>query len=582
MRSKPRQDPRIAVRRPHLAAALSVAAVLLPVAGCDGGGSSGERNPGGGGGGGKTPGLVASREFRAIAGISMGAYGALNIGTKRPDLFGTIGALGGPVDLEQLLRDIVLESFEVKPLNGIPRRPGDDFTWDLLPPFPSRDTRVDFAKDLMLAFGNPVLHHPDPARRYLARDSEPAGLGQDDDFGPFLPPSHSRGFEDGGDGNQDGLRQQGEAPDELTDVILVATGSLPRIVPGVAGFPVGSRFLADLDADGVFDIGDGLVVNLTEPFFDFDRDLDFDAGVETFRDDGLDGVPGTLDFGEGNGIFDEDPDRATWRAENPTRRLATRDASAIASQRIYMDVGAADELEFARHYENLVAVLRAKGLAVEEEEGFIADCVTLPEPDAQLILVRYPGGHVGIPGEDDVLEDLLRADFCGPTAIWQRILSLLGYLNETFPNGAFGAHGTAVGDLVTREIASPALAAPGNPVVPRRTVVVYRPPAFFTTDASFPIVYFLGGYGQDPEDFERVALLLDLLILTGEVQNMYFAFVPGRSARRGTFYVNQSVPESQVPDVGPQDVTSGRYEDSLLQDLLPAIESGLLDGRVKR
>ena len=29
-------------------------------------------------------------------------------------------------------------------------------------------------KDLTIAFGNPFLHHPDPARQYLASDSEPA------------------------------------------------------------------------------------------------------------------------------------------------------------------------------------------------------------------------------------------------------------------------------------------------------------------------------------------------------------------------------------------------------------------------
>ena len=43
--------------------------------------------------------LQAHRQFRAVAGISMGAYGAMNIGTKHADLFGTIAALGGPVDM---------------------------------------------------------------------------------------------------------------------------------------------------------------------------------------------------------------------------------------------------------------------------------------------------------------------------------------------------------------------------------------------------------------------------------------------------------------------------------------------------
>ncbi len=60
---------------------------------------------------------------------------------------------------------------------------------------------------------------------------------------------------------------------------------------------------------------------------------------------------------------------------------------------------------------------------------------------------------------------------------------------------------------------------------------------------------------------------------------MYVAFLPGAGGREGSFYVNHVVPESQVPDV-PQ-VTSGRYEDSIIQDLIPAIEHGILDDRVR-
>lgn len=39
---------------------------------------------------------VTSREGRAIAGISMGAFGAAVLGLKRPDLFATVGALSAP------------------------------------------------------------------------------------------------------------------------------------------------------------------------------------------------------------------------------------------------------------------------------------------------------------------------------------------------------------------------------------------------------------------------------------------------------------------------------------------------------
>src|SRR5438876_3255670 len=115
--------------------------------------------------------------------------------------------------------------------------------------------------------------------------------------------------------------------------------------------------LADLNGDGVYDVGDGIVVNYSEPFTDTNGNLVFEPDLgETFSDDGLDGVPGTGDFGEGDGHFDYDPDRANWLAEDPLGRLAARAASAISTQRIYMDVGTHDEFGFARHYDNFVAM----------------------------------------------------------------------------------------------------------------------------------------------------------------------------------------------------------------------------------
>jgi enterochelin esterase-like enzyme len=108
---------------------------------------------------------------------------------------------------------------------------------------------------------------------------------------------------------------------------------------------------------------------------------------------------------------------------------------------------------------------------------------------------------------------------------------------------------------------------------------VYRPPAFFHSDETFPVVYFLPGYGYEPGDFARVGDLLDVLILSGQLQNMFFVFVPGTGGQEGSFYVNHAVPESQAPNI--QTPTSGRYEDSVLDDLIPQIEDRILERRVR-
>ncbi len=555
---------------------------LLPLAmavlaACGGHGGSGPSTP---------PTTGGSRQFRAIAGVSMGAYGAMNIGTKHADLFGTIAALGGPVDMRQLLRDMVNDNLEVKSQTIIPLNVGDDFTFDHHAPYPGRDTRLSMIKDLVIAFGNPFLHHPDPSRQYLAMDSEPARLRRDDVFGTFTPPANSRGFLDGGDANQDGVHQTTETPIDAVDVLLLAGGSLPRIASGAIGMDVGGRMLADVNGDGIYDVGDGIVVNLSEPFTDTNGNLVFELALgETFSDVGLDGVAGTGDYGENNGRFDYDPDRASWLADDPLTRLEARSAADIGTQRIYMDVGTQDEFGFGRHYNNFVALLQSKGLTVTTRDDFPATCADVAKLPQQYLLVRYTGGHVGIPEADDVTDSLLRGDVCGPLVIWERLLTMIAYTDSSFLNGFKGPGDLSIndpdprGDIMKTRVTAPSLRT-GSAAAPDQPVLIYRPPAFFHTSRSFPIVYILGGYGQAPEDFEQLGALLDLLILANQVQNMFVAVLPGAGGRKGSFYVNHRVPESQVPDlINP---TSGRYEDSIIQDLIPTIEKTILQGRVRQ
>lgn len=563
--------------RPTSLRTLSLAMVVLAACGGHGGSDSDTTAP--------ITSLQEHRQFRAITGVSMGAYGAMNIGTKHDDLFSTIAALGGPVDMRQLLRDMVNDNLEVKSQTIIPHDVGDDFTFDHQAPYPGRDTRLSMIKDLGISFGNPFLHHPDPAQQYLAMDSEPAHLLQDDVFGTFTLPASSRGFLDGGDADQDGVRETTETPIDPVDVLLVAAGSLPRIASAATGVDVGGRMLADENGDGIYDVGDGIVVNLSEPFTDTNANLVFESELgETFTDVGLDGVAGTGDYGEGNSQFDYDPDRMNWVDEDPLTRLEGRTAAAIATQRIYMDVGSEDEFGFERHYDNFIAMLQSKGLAVGARDDFPANCVDITRLPQQFLLIRYEGKHVGIPEADDSRDKLLHGDICGTVVIWQRLLAMITYMDSSFPDGFDGPGDVSIddpdprGDIMKTRIASPALGT-GSGAPPEQPVLIYRPPAYFHTKRSFPIVYILGGYGQEPNDFERLGDMLDPLILTTQMQNMFVAVLPGAGGRKGSFYVNHRVAETQVPDL--IDPTSGRYEDSIVQDLIPAIENTILNGRVR-
>lgn len=554
---------------------------LATLAACGGHGGSGpDTNP-------TDTTLQAHRQFRAISGISMGAYGAMNIGTKHRDLFRTIAALGGPIDMQQLLRDMVTDNLEVKAQTMIPRQVGDDFTFDHQAPYPGRNTRLSMIKDLIIAFGNPFLHHANAERQYLASDSEAAHLLRDDRFGIFTIGANPRGFLDGGDADDDGVRQTTEAmPADEADVLLAAGGSLPGIASGVNAVEIGGRMLADIDGDGTYDVGDGIVVNLSEPLTEANGNLVFEADRgESFSDVGLDGVAATGDYGEGNGRFDYDPDRAAWLAEDPLTRLQARTAAEIATQRIYMDVGTADQFGFARHYDNFIAMLEAKGLAVHTRDDFPSNCLDINRLPQPFLQIRYEGEHVGIPEADDSKDKLLNGDICGTVVIWQRLLAMISYMDSSFPDGYDGPGPFDItdpdprGDVMKTTIASPALAL-ANGSAPQQPVLLYRPPAYFHTQRSFPIVYILGGYGQEPKDFQRLGDMLDPLILSTQMQNMFVAVLPGAGGREASFYTNHRVAESQVPDL--IDPTSGRYEDSIIQDLIPAIENTILKGRVRQ
>src|SRR5512139_3801899 len=88
----------------------------------------------------------ASPQFRAIGGVSMGAYGAMNIGLSHPGFFETIASLGGPLDMAYLLKFAEVDVL------------GD---YDNPDPYPSRKTLIHMLQDLTISFGNPVYFNPD-------------------------------------------------------------------------------------------------------------------------------------------------------------------------------------------------------------------------------------------------------------------------------------------------------------------------------------------------------------------------------------------------------------------------------------
>ncbi|MCZ7585896.1 MAG: hypothetical protein M5R36_22640 [Deltaproteobacteria bacterium] len=57
-----------------------------------------------------------------------------------------------------------------------------------------------------------------------------------------------------------------------------------------------------------------------EPFADDNANGRHDDG-EAFEDLGIDGVAGTGDYGEGNGVYDDNPRVANWLSQSPAERV---------------------------------------------------------------------------------------------------------------------------------------------------------------------------------------------------------------------------------------------------------------------
>src|SRR5690606_2893815 len=263
----------------------------------------------------------------------------------------------------------------------------------------------------------------------------------------------------------------------------------------------------------------------------------------------------------------------------PAARLRAWPPARVQNLAVYLDVGLDDAFELVEQYQLVLDVLRAQVPHVEVRNGFDGDCLDLPGfSGAQHVLVRYQGGHIGIPSSDDIRDALQNGDVCGSVLVWQRLLGMLGFLDANLPDGDYGLAGAQpFGDVTIVTVESPILTLPGEPTV-EREVLVYRPPAWFNSSRSFPIVYFMHGYGQDVRDYERIGVLLDTLIATDELQNLYFVVVPGGGGVEGSFYVDFAVPPTQAPE---GDRSTGRYMSSLLQEIVPRIEDDFLGRRIR-
>ena len=306
------------------------------------------------------------------------------------------------------------------------------------------------------------------------------------------------------------------------------------------------------------------------------------AAGEAFLDSGIDGVVGTrqlapagglpgggFDIGEGNGCFDRARGAQRMIDSSPRTLALAMDEDVLRDTDLFADGGIRDLFNWVVMGNITTAGWSARGLPVRFYNGHTAlhmdedqtsfDYFAVPWDEiGQNVMVRYgspdeeprfiragDGGHVGTVQQ---LIDRLRAGLQRMDARWPDGSRRREVEDRVCAEGDRETCGY-VNSFVMDFTATTGRTGP---------VSVVLPPGYFfdrNADVSYPVVYFLHGYGMSPEDLVALGLLMFEAMNTPRVgssrrmQKMILVFPDGRcrgnECLRGTFYTD--APDS-VPD----------------------------------
>jgi hypothetical protein len=292
------------------------------------------------------------------------------------------------------------------------------------------------------------------------------------------------------------------------------------------------------------------------------------ADGEVFDDVGLDGVAGTrqvgdggFDVGEGNGCWDMAQGTEHMFASDPREMAMRMPEEVLRDVDIFTDGGIRDLFNFGVVHEHFVGGFVARGRNVRTYNGHAAllgggadrfDLAYVPwEEMGNHVFVRYgdpdatetqkiqgDGGHVG------TAQQLL-----------DRVNATLGWVSSKWPDGDHDLthENLCPGCLTAYTFDFEALGRTGP-------VGVVLPPGYYNPenqDRDYPILYFLHGYGQQPQDLVNIGFILrnnmsnPNLPRHARLQKMIIVFPDGRcrddECIRGTFYADPPASHASSP-----------------------------------
>jgi hypothetical protein len=264
----------------------------------------------------------------------------------------------------------------------------------------------------------------------------------------------------------------------------------------------------------------------------------WEAG-EPYDDDGLDGVPGTAgfgDFGEGNGRYDEGPNRARFLATDLRRRYLRMTPAERARLDYYADGGIRDVFNLGLSADHLTGVMRALEpdatrkytdflqIPALDPAGWEDDFFYAARADfsrfGRNAFVRY-----GLEHPTDAQLRLGDGDHVGTNAqVIDRFQTFIMWLSTRWDGVLGPSEARTRGETRSERIDyfSEALGA-------LRTINVALPPGYDTeTDRRYPLLLLGHGYGMDAASMANIAIIFTALMDAGDVRPMIIAFPSGR------------------------------------------------------
>lgn len=287
-------------------------------------------------------------------------------------------------------------------------------------------------------------------------------------------------------------------------------------------------------------------------------------GAEPFDDVGLDGVPGTpqypegFDTGEGNGEFDMAPGYRRVLEKTGGRIYRALSAEQRHRLQFWIDAGRRDFFNFAEASNHLVGQIQSTGENVRIYDTFsplirnntgsffpAADAADLFQDRGRHIYVRY-GNKV--PTSDADGEHVGDA-----RQVLNRFFTMFDWLHNRWPDGDYeGIDPPYSSESAIEYFESERFGKTYH-------YAVALPPGYAepeNAERRYPVLFFLHGYGQAPEDLPITGAILANAMAAGYWQKSIVVFPEGFCGKSTVYQCNDGIDND-----GDGAVDSGRDAD---------------------